>query len=592
MSAMGGRRALRRVTSYALRDGGSLALLVAMTCASSLLDLALPYVTGIKLLDRVIQGRRLGELPVVAGALVAIFVGQKLADGASDFLQVRVSQHLVHRLRCEVFEHVERLPVSFFDRTQTGEVLARITGDIDAIEGLASNVLPSLASQVVSLGGAGVFFYASGHALTLFVLPTVVGLVLSVVLFKGRVRTYARRVRDAGGEMSARAAEAISGVRTVKAFGAESIEAARFERASERVFAARLKSILPQALFTTAVDGCVLAGTLLVVVVGTHQIVAGTLTVGALVTSLAYLNRIYGEAKKASRMNIPIQRILVAADRVFELLDRPIEDRVAVTHAGDANGRKGIAATAARIQFQDVSFAYVTSRPVVRRLQLDIAPGEVLAFVGPSGSGKTTVVNLLLRFYQPDSGRVLLDGVPIAELPLAELRAQIGVVSQDALLFSGSVRENIAYGNAAATDEQVVRAARAAFAHDFVVQMPGGYEAPVGERGTLLSGGQRQRIAIARALLREPRILIFDEATSNLDASSERFVQRAIRTIARGRTVIVIAHRLSIASWADRIAVIDDGAIVEIGSHEALLRERGVYSRLSAIQLSSQPVEP
>jgi subfamily B ATP-binding cassette protein MsbA len=562
--------------------------LLLSTAASSALDLGLPYITGVLLLDRVVSRQQLGELPIVVAAMVGIFVGQKIADFAADYLQVRVSQRLVHTLRCRLFEHIERLPVPFFDRHQTGEVLARITGDVDMIDTLVSNVIPSLGAQIVTLAGALLLLFVTGKTLMLFILPTVIALAFSVSAFKNRVRRIARRVRDAMGQLSARAADTISGVRVVKAFAAEAFEASRFSNDSGAVYTARLRSVIPQALFTTTVDAFVLLGTLLVVVVGTRRILAGALTVGALVTSLGYLNRIYNEAKKASRMNIPIQRVLVAAERIFEILDLPPES--AASHAGLRPGPR--ASTPPRIQLEDVSFAFDPAHPVIRNVNLDIAPGEAVALVGHSGGGKTTLVNLLLRFYEPSAGRLLLDGTPLQELRLEELRDQIGIVSQETFLFSGTVRENIAYGCAQVDDERITAASRAAFAHDFIVRLPQGYDSPVGERGVMLSGGQRQRIAIARALLRDPRILIFDEATSNLDADSERAVQRAIRSVARGRTVILIAHRLSTAAWADRIVVVEDGVIVEAGTHEALLGQKGIYSRLSAIQLQSQTVEP
>jgi ABC-type multidrug transport system fused ATPase/permease subunit len=350
------------------------------------------------------------------------------------------------------------------------------------------------------------------------------------------------------GQMSGRATEAIAGVRVIKAFSAEALEAERFEKDSSEVYAARLRSVLPQSLFTAAVDACVLAG-----------------------------------------MNIPIQRVMVSAERIFEVMDMQPE------HALDPSNGDGRAlphAGAAAIRFANVQFGYDAARSVLNDVTLDIAPGEIIALVGHSGGGKTSLVNLLLRFYEPTGGAILVDGVPVGQVPLAMLREQIGVVSQDTFLFSGTIGDNIAYGSPRATPEQIVAAARAAFAHDFIVRFPDGYETRVGERGATLSGGQRQRVAIARALLRDPRILIFDEATSNLDAESERFVQEAIRRSARGRTVLVIAHRLSTAVWADKIVVIEDGEIVEMGTHEALLRQKGLYSRLSTIQSHPQAARP
>jgi ABC-type multidrug transport system fused ATPase/permease subunit len=281
--------------------------------------------------------------------------------------------------------------------------------------------------------------------------------------------------------------------------------------------------------------------------------------------------------------------VLVAAERIFEIMDlEPESPRATWSHGVEGAPR---AEGPAAVRFANVSFDYGTGRSVLKDVSLDIAAGDIVALVGHSGGGKTTLVNLLLRFYEPTAGDVLVDRVPVRELPLAQLRAQIGVVSQDTFLFSGTIRDNIAYGTPNVPQDRMVAAAQAAFVHDFVAKLPDRYETRVGERGAMLSGGQRQRIAIARALLRDPRILIFDEATSNLDAESERFVQQAIRSVARGRTVLLVAHRLSTAAWADKIAVIEGGEIVEMGTHEALLRQKGVYSRLSAIQHQAQAVE-
>ncbi|MGO9711481.1 MAG: ABC transporter ATP-binding protein [Polyangiaceae bacterium] len=581
--AVAAKPVLRRLWPYVRQERGAFVVVFLSTWASSLFDLALPYVTGIMLLDHVVRQRRLEALPMVVAALVGIFVGQKVADFATDYVQTRLSQSLVHRLRCELFDHVQRLPVSFFDRHQSGEVLARVTGDIDTLDTLLTNVLPSLGGQLVTLTGAVVLLYVSCQSLTFFVLPTVVALAVSVGAFKGPVRGFARRARDAMGQMSGRASEAIAGVRMVKAFSAEAIEVKRFEGDSREVFRARLRSVVPQALFTATIDACVLVGTLLVVYFGTRRILAGTLTVGALVSSMGYLTRIYNEAKKASRMNIPIQRVVVAGERIFEVMDLPLEQEARTAERSGA--RRG---PPARVQFENVTFGYEPDRPVIRNMNLDVAPGEVVALVGESGGGKTTLVNLLLRFYEPTAGRLRLDGVPLSEISLTELRDQIGLVSQDTLLFSGTVRDNIAYGNPDAGPEQIEAASRAAFAHDFVVKMPAGYDSVVGERGVMLSGGQRQRIAIARALVRDPRILVFDEATSNLDADSERYVQEAMRALVRERTVFVIAHRLSTIAWADRIVVIEGGKIAEIGTHQSLLDSKGIYNRLSTIQLGAK----
>jgi len=319
-------------------------------------------------------------------------------------------------------------------------------------------------------------------------------------------------------------------------------------------------------------------------------VVSGFFTVGALVAYLGYLNKLYGPAKELTKVNFYMQKILAAADRVFEVMREPQEAEgkpgIQSGHGASEPNERILPQLVGAVRFERVSFGYDEDWPVLKEFSLEVERGEVVALVGHSGGGKTTVVNLLLRFYQPSSGRILIDGVPIDRIPLKALRRQIGLVQQETFLFSGTIADNIAYAKPEASYEQIVDAARAAYAHDFIMQLPQGYESLVGERGVKLSGGQRQRIAIARALLRDPRILIFDEATSHLDCESEQLVQQALERVAQGRTVFIIAHRLSTISHADKIVVIEDGGIVQVGRHEELLACDGIYRRLYGRQSS------
>jgi len=377
----------------------------------------------------------------------------------------------------------------------------------------------------------------------------------------------------------------------VKPFCAETFELKSFQAKSHEVLRGQVKASTMSAAYTSSVELWVFAGTLIVVLFATPKVLGGALTVGGLVAYLSYLNKLYGPVKKLSKTNLSMQKILASADRVFEVMKVAPEPGNGLQREGrvlpaDWLGSRVPEKLSGAVYFERVGFGYEPDHLILKDFDLQVKPGEVVALVGPSGSGKTTVVNLLLRFYKPTSGRILIDGVPLDLFPVRDLRRQIGFVPQETFLFSGSVRDNIALANPAATDQQVIEAACAANAHEFIMQSPKGYYTQVGERGVQLSGGQRQRIAIARALLRNPRIIIFDEATSQMDAESERLIQEALEEVAQGRTAFIIAHRLSTVRRADKIVVIEDGRIVEVGKHDELLGREGVYRKLYTLQMS------
>jgi len=584
----------RRLLRYAAGVWPILTVLGVCILGSTLLDLARPWIFGFMLLDRVIRHQDLSRLPAVVWLLTGAFVGQQIFDFGSDVLQELANQRLVNRVRCDLYEHTMALPVESFDRGRTGDLLSRITSDIDTVESFLDTLMQNIGSETVKLTGALIAMFAVSARLTLFLLPTVVALSCSVLFFRKPVKQFSRRVRNIIGDMSSMAEEAIGGVRVVKTFCAERFELSRFAKKSVDLLRGRVRLKKLSALYSTSVEFCIFAGTLIVIKVGTPWVVvAGTITIGGLVAFVTYLDKLYGPVKSLSKMNLSIQKILAAGDRVFEVMDiipEPVKrPRVHAfsTFPGLILPEEAPAPINGDIRFENVSFGYDPENLVLKNVSLDVKAGEVVALVGPSGGGKTTVANLLLRFYKPTSGRILLDGTPLDRMPMERLRKQIGVVSQETYLFSGTGRDNIAYANPDSTDDQIVDAASAAHAHGFLFESPQGYLTEVGERGVQLSGGQRQRIAIARAILRNPRILIFDEATSHLDSESEELIQEALERISRGRTVFVIAHRLSSVRRADKIAVIENGMLVQLGRHEELIGREGVYRRLYSIQMES-----
>jgi len=588
-----------RLLGYAAGVWPILVTLGVCIVGSTLLDLARPWIFGFMLLDRVIRHHDLTRLPVVVWLLTGAFIGQQIFDFGSDVLQELANQRLVNRVRCDLYEHTLALPVDCFDRGRTGDMLSRITGDIDTVENFLDTLMQNIGSEAVKLVGALVAMFAVSAKLTLFLLPTVVALSCSVLFFRKPVKKFSRRVRNVIGDMSSMAEEAIGGVRVVKTFCAEKFELSRFAKKSGELLRGRVRLKKLSALYSTSVELCIFAGTLIVIKVGTPWVaIAGTITVGGLVAFVTYLDKLYGPVKALSKMNLSIQKILAAGDRVFEVMDiapepsNGLREHSSSTFSSLAVPEEIPAPITGDIRFEDVSFGYDPENLVLRNVSLHVKAGEVLALVGPSGGGKTTIANLLLRFYSPTSGQILIDGVPLDRIPMDRLRKQIGVVSQETYLFSGSGRDNIAYANPDLTDDRIVDAAMAAHAHGFLFDSPDGYLTEVGERGVQLSGGQRQRIAIARAILRNPRILIFDEATSHLDSESEELIQEALERVSRGRTVFVIAHRLSSVRRADKIAVIENGVMVQFGSHEELIAREGVYRRLYSLQMESPDTRP
>jgi subfamily B ATP-binding cassette protein MsbA len=519
------------------------------------------------------------------GMVAAAVIGANLLKGVggyfSSYLMADVGQRVVMDVRNALYRHILNQSAAFFARRTSGQLMSRITNDVGQVQQAVSETIGDLLRESLALVGYLVLLFSIDARLALVFLTGAPLVVYPLVRLGQRLRKTTRRSQEELENLSHVSAEAFTGHRIVKAFGTEAHEAGRFARAADRLFRANMKvtaalSVLPPVM--EFLGGIGMAGALWY---GAKEIANGQLTAGEFTSFIAALFLMYGPAKKLSRVNANLQQTMAASERIFEILDQHSE---VVERPGAVPLRR----LSRGITFDNVGFGYEDDhgRKILRGVSLEVPAGEMVAIVGRSGAGKTTLVNLLPRFYDVTAGAILIDGVDIRDVTLASLRAQIGIVTQETVLFDDTISGNIAYGSPDASPKAIEAAARSAHAHDFIVGLRNGYKTFIGERGQRLSGGQRQRLAIARALLKNSPILILDEATSSLDAESEHLVQEALANLMANRTAIVIAHRLSTVRRAKHIIVLERGRVVEMGRHEELLaRPGGAYAKLYAMQI-------
>jgi subfamily B ATP-binding cassette protein MsbA len=567
-------RLLRYATPHkAVIAGAAMAMVVYGAASAALAYLIKPII------DDVLPTG--GNLASVAAAILIVNLLKGLGSYFSSYLMEGLGHRVVMVVRNQLFRHMLDQSAAFFARRTAGQLLSRINNDVGMVQRAVSETIGDLARESLTLVGcAGLLFYYDAR-LALVCMTAAPLVVYPIVRLGKRVRTVSRWSQEAQEHMSHVAGEAFTGHRIVKAFGAEGREATKFERASATLFRTNLKvtrvlAILPPVM--EFLGGVAIAGALWY---GSREIARGNLTAGEFTSFLATLLLMYGPVKKLSRVNANLQQAMAASERIFELLDTHTEVK-------EREGAQPLPPFAGAIEFKDVSFGYEDGhgRHTLRAVSFTVQAGQMVAIVGRSGAGKTTLVNLLPRFYDVTSGAIAIDGHDVRDVTLASLRAQIGMVTQETVLFDDTIAANIAYGTPGAPMAAIEAAARAAHAHDFIAAQPHGYETRIGERGQRLSGGQRQRLAIARALLKNSPLLILDEATSALDSESERLVQDALATLMMNRTSFVIAHRLSTVQKADAIIVLERGGVVEIGKHDELIaRPNGVYAKLNELQL-------
>lgn len=534
-------------------------------------------------LDDIFMKKNMVMLKWIPVAVIAIYMLKGLCNYVQIVLMSFIGQRVVADVRNRLYRAIQMQSMSFFTKHPTGILMSRITNDVNSMQGTVSEAVTSLLKDSFTLLCLVFVIFYRDWQLALVAMVIFPLTIYPIATFGRKMRSVATRTQVTMGTLTTLLQETISGARIVKAFGREDYECSRFSRENENLLRLTLKAVSISAISSPFMEFLGGVGIAAIVFYGGYQVIQGVSTPGTFFSFLTALLMLYEPIKRLTNVNNTIQQGIAGAQRVFSIIDT-------VPEIQNKTGAVPLPAIAKAIEIQNVTFHY-EDVPVLSRIHLTVRAGEAVAFVGMSGGGKTTLVNLIPRFYDVSEGRILIDGLDVRDVTIESLRAQIGIVTQQTILFNDTVRNNIVYGDTTKTEADVVRAARAANAHNFIMNLPRGYDTVIGEQGTKLSGGERQRISIARALLKDAPILILDEATSSLDTEAEIEVQEALENLMRGRTTLVIAHRLSTIRNADRIVVLVNGEIVEEGTHEALLDKKGEYYRLYQMQFKNNDPE-
>ena len=576
LSSGGNMNNYKRLLLYAKPYIGRTFIAFIFTSIASAGNLFVPWVLK-NVIDDVLINKDILLLNTIAVAILIVFLIRGICFYAQTYLMSYVGQKVIIDIREAVYRKLQFLSLGYFEKRQTGTIMSYVTNDVGALQGSIIESATDFVTEMSILIGSLALMFNLHWKLSLLTLITMPLVAKAMDLFGKKLKRTSGIMQERAADITAVLQETISSVRVIKSFVREEYEIARFVKENYANFRAQMKNAQVMATLTPVIELIAAIGVTFLIWYGGFEVINGNLTAGALIAFLVYATNLANPIKRLSRIYGNVQKAMAAAERVFSVLD----EKTDIVEKDNATELKAVIG---KVDFKAVTFKYNENEVILKDINLEVKAGQMVAIVGPSGAGKTTIVNLLPRFYDPVAGNIYIDDVNIADVTLASLREKIGIVPQETVLFNGSIYDNILYGDLTATTEEVMTAAKAANAHDFIMQMADQYQTQIGERGSKLSGGQRQRIAIARAILKNPRILILDEATSALDTESEKLVQDALDKLMVGRTSFVIAHRLSTILQADMIIVMEKGHIVEQGSHEELLKLDGLYSGLYKLQ--------